>query len=164
MSYLLDANVFIEAKNSYYGFDFCPAFWEWIGARNSEGTVLSIDKVRDELQAGADDLSIWASEYGHALFRPTDAAVALQLPNVSQWATSQQYEPTAITTFFQAADYYLIAHGLAGGHTIVTREVPTNSRKKIKIPDACIGLGVKFMTPFQMLRVERANFVLGSSR
>ena len=26
--YLLDANVFIQAKNLHYGFDFCPAFWE----------------------------------------------------------------------------------------------------------------------------------------
>jgi len=25
MAYLLDANVFIEAKNRYYGLDFCPA-------------------------------------------------------------------------------------------------------------------------------------------
>ena len=30
MSYLLDANIFIQAKNLYYGFDFCPAFWEWL--------------------------------------------------------------------------------------------------------------------------------------
>ena len=26
--YLLDANVFIQAKNLHYGFDFCPAFWD----------------------------------------------------------------------------------------------------------------------------------------
>jgi len=26
MSYLLDANIFIQAKNLHYGFDFCPAF------------------------------------------------------------------------------------------------------------------------------------------
>jgi Domain of unknown function (DUF4411) len=26
MAYLLDANVFIQAKNLHYGFDFCPAF------------------------------------------------------------------------------------------------------------------------------------------
>lgn len=26
--YLLDANVFIQAKNLHYGMDFCPAFWE----------------------------------------------------------------------------------------------------------------------------------------
>ncbi len=25
--YLLDANVFIDAKNRYYGFDIVPAFW-----------------------------------------------------------------------------------------------------------------------------------------
>ena len=30
MVYLLDANVFIEAKNHYYRFEVCPAFWEWI--------------------------------------------------------------------------------------------------------------------------------------
>ena len=31
MAYLLDANVFIEAKKRWYGFDFCPSFWEWLG-------------------------------------------------------------------------------------------------------------------------------------
>ena len=30
MSYLLDSDVFIQAKNLHYGFDFCPAFWDWI--------------------------------------------------------------------------------------------------------------------------------------
>jgi hypothetical protein len=28
MPYLLDANVFIQAKNLHYGLDFCPVFWE----------------------------------------------------------------------------------------------------------------------------------------
>ena len=28
MAYLLDANVFISAKNLHYGLDFCPAFWD----------------------------------------------------------------------------------------------------------------------------------------
>jgi hypothetical protein len=27
--YLLDTNVFIQARNLHYGFDFCPAFWDW---------------------------------------------------------------------------------------------------------------------------------------
>ena len=30
MAYLLDANVFIQAKNLHYGLDFCPAFWDWL--------------------------------------------------------------------------------------------------------------------------------------
>ncbi len=35
--------------------------------------------------------------------------------------------------------------------------------RKIKIPDACIGLGIKFMTPYEMLRRERARFILDRS-
>jgi len=31
---------------------------------------------------------------------------------------------------------------------------------RIKIPDACIGMNVKSMSPFEMLRLERARFVL----
>jgi hypothetical protein len=27
MAYLLDSDVFIQAKNLHYGFDFCPGFW-----------------------------------------------------------------------------------------------------------------------------------------
>ncbi len=30
MPYLLDSNIFIQAKNLHYGFDFCPAFWDWL--------------------------------------------------------------------------------------------------------------------------------------
>jgi hypothetical protein len=62
--YLLDANVFIQAKNLHYGFDFCPAFWDWLVVRNEDGSVASIEKVGDELQAGGDDLSAWADQRG----------------------------------------------------------------------------------------------------
>ena len=55
MSYLLDANVFIQAKNLHYGLDFCPAFWQWLLDGNANGRVLSIDKVADEIAAGADE-------------------------------------------------------------------------------------------------------------
>ena len=51
MAYLLDANVFIGAKNLHYGFDFCPAFWDWIIANNASGGVFSIEKVSDEVVA-----------------------------------------------------------------------------------------------------------------
>ncbi len=57
--------------------------------------------------------------------------------------------------------YLLDANALAQSHTVVTHEVAGGSKKKIKIPDACISLGAKVMTPFAMLRKERARFVLG---
>jgi len=57
MAYLLDANVFIQAKNLHCGLDFCPAFWDWLIEQNREGRVYSIEKVGDELEAGSDELA-----------------------------------------------------------------------------------------------------------
>ncbi|MEI2690326.1 MAG: DUF4411 family protein [Anaerolineae bacterium] len=161
MSYLLDANVFIAAKNLHYGLDFCPAFWEWLTHNSHTGVVFSIDKVADEIQAGKDELTDWANTQGQALFRRTPPTLATQFARVSDWANSQQYTPGAINTFFQVADYYLVAHALAGEHVVVTHETVSNSPGRIKIPNACLGLSIPFMTPYRMLSNEQARFVLG---
>lgn len=42
---------------------------------------------------------------------------------------------------------------------MVTHELP-GATKQIKIPDACIGVGVRYMTTFAMLKAEAARFVL----
>ena len=161
MAYLLDANVFIQAKNLHYGFDFCPAFWDWLIEQHGAGRVFSIEKVGDELTALVDELSTWAAARDNSFFLRSDAAAFPALASVSQWATSQGYDAAAVSTFLQVADYYLVAQALAGGHTVVTHEVPSASRRKIKIPDTCLGLQIKCMSPYEMLRHERARFVLG---
>lgn len=162
--YLLDTNIFIQAKNLHYGFDFCPAFWEWLVEQNKTGRVASIDKVGDELQAGGDDLSDWTTARGKSFFLPPDDPVVPALRRVSAWATGQNYEPAAIATFLQVADYWLVAHALAHDFAVVTHEVPSDSTRKIKIPNACIGLGLTCISPYEMLRRERARFVLGPAR
>ena len=48
-SYLLDANVFIEAKNSYYSFAICPGFWNSLIGLFNSGELCSIDYIRQEL-------------------------------------------------------------------------------------------------------------------
>ena len=118
--------------------------------------------MADEINAGADELTEWMRNNGNGLFLKTDTATAAQFGKVSVWAMSQNYEPAAINTFLQVADFYLIAHALASGHVVVTHEVPANSTKRIKIPNACIGLGLRFMTPYEMLRREQAKFILGN--
>ncbi|NOY24857.1 MAG: DUF4411 family protein [Oligoflexia bacterium] len=85
MGYLIDANVFIQAKNLQYGFDFCPAFWEWLITENSSGKVFSIERVGDELAAGADDLSVWAQARGSAFFRKPAPTLIPGLGQVSTW-------------------------------------------------------------------------------
>jgi hypothetical protein len=161
MPYLLDANVFMAASRLHYGLDFCPAFWDWLIERNAAGQVFSIERVASEVEGGNDDLVDWAAARGGGFFLKPDAALLPALGRVSAWATGQNYEPAAVSTFLQVADYYLVAHALAHGVVLVTHEVASNSTKQIKIPNACIGLGITVMTPFEMLRRERARFVLG---
>ena len=161
MAYLLDANVFISAKNLHYGFDFCPAFWQWLDDCNANGTVFSIEKVGDEIRAGADDLANWATARGASFFLPVGPGVVTSLAAVSAWASGKNYDPAAVSTFLSIADYYLVSQAHTGQHTIVTHEKPGASIRKIKIPDACIDLGIRCITPYEMLRNERARFVLG---
>ena len=163
-SYLIDSNVFIQAKNLHYGFDFCPAFWDWLIEQNGAGKVASIDKVADELQAGDDELSEWAAVRGDGFFLPPDDTALPALHAVSDWAHGHGYQSSAVTTFLQVADYWLVAHALAHKCIIVTHEVPANTAGKIKIPNVCIGLGLRCMNPYEMLRRERARFVLGTGR
>ena len=163
MAYLLDANVFIQAKNLQYGFDFCPAFWDWLVQAHGAGRLRSIRQVGSELSAGEDELSHWAEARGDDFFVPTDAGVLAAAPQVSVWVMQQGFEPAAVNNFLQVADFWLVAAALAGHHTVVTHEVASPTLKRIKIPNVCVGLGVDFMTPYQMLRREQARFVLGAA-
>ena len=116
------------------------------------------------MQAGADELSDWAAGRGDAFFLRPDASIFPALAEVSEWVNGQAYEAAAVSTFLQVADYWLVAQARAGEHTVVTHEIPSASIRRVKIPDACIGLGIRCVTPFEMLRRERARFVLGAPR
>ncbi|HHN67940.1 MAG TPA: DUF4411 family protein, partial [Thermopetrobacter sp.] len=143
--YLLDANVFIQAKNLHYGFDFCPAFWEWLERKNGEESVASVEMVGSELAAGEDELTNWAKRQGEKFFLPRDAKVLSAYGKVTKWVTSNGYEPAAISTFLSVADSWLLAHALTYERVVVTHERAADTIKKVKIPNACIGLGIRFM-------------------
>jgi predicted nucleic acid-binding protein len=127
MAYLLDTNVFIQAKNLRYGFSFCPAFWDWITRESCLGKVFSVDKVRDEIMEGNDELAQWAGQYADSLFLALDASVLSAMRQISAWVADQQYTPAAKSLFLQDPDYYLVAQALAGGHLVVTHEKPEDS-------------------------------------
>ncbi len=157
----MDANAFIRAGNLHYGFDFCPALWDWLVEQNGAGKVASIEKVADELQAGDDELMEWAAARGDGFFLQPDDAVLPTLRTVSDWASGHGYRPPAVATFLQVANYWLVVHALAHKRIVVTHEIPADATSKIKIPNACVGLGLRCMSPYDMLRRERARSVLG---
>lgn len=165
MAYLLDANVFISAKRDHYRMNVCPGFWEWIATANRGGILYSIKSVQEELKNGSDLLVAWARQQPKTFFLAPDAHVTTALKEISNWVNSQSYTAAAIAEFFAAADYWLVGHALATGYTVVTHEVSVpSSKKNVKIPDACNGVGVKWTNPFEMLEKEGALFVLAQNR
>jgi len=164
MTYLLDANVFIEAKRRlYYGFELCPGYWQWLVDANAAGIVYSIERVADEISIGNDELVDWVRDRGDAFFLGPDDNVLTSLRLISTWATSDDYTQAAVTKFLGDADSYLVAHAHAYGHIVVTLETTANSPGNVKIPDACTAVGVDCIDHFEMLRREGVRFVLDTS-
>jgi hypothetical protein len=69
---------------------------------------------------------------------------------------SSGFQPAAYNKFLEVADSFLVAQALAGGHDVVALEKPatTPSKRKIKVPDACAGVGVKSLTPYALVRLK----------
>jgi len=158
-AYLIDSSVFIQAKNQHYGFDFCPAFWDWL-TENSPDTVASVHAVGKELLRGNDSLAEWAASQGDQFFLQPDSAVEQAREAVGSWAAGCGCDLAAMKQFMTTADHWIVAHALACQCSVVTQEMPADTPSKIKIPNACRGVGVNCILPYEMLRRERARFVL----
>ena len=159
--YLLDSDVFIDARNRHYGFDIVPAFWDWLARAHQDGRVFTVERCAQEVIAGGDELADWmkARPPSFAIKPSADDQAALQA--VSAWAVSAGYRQGAAAEFLGVGDYFLVAQALSLGFTVVTQEEPAPlSQKKIKIPDACKAVGVEWTSPFRMLRAEGARFTL----
>lgn len=160
--YVLDANVFIEAKRRYYRFGLCPGFWEWLGWHYKQGTLRSIDRVKKELEPSKDELTRWAKKDSPAGFfaATTDKATAELFGKMVVWAHNERrYVPQALTEFAMAADGWLVAYAKSNGFVVVTHEVPSEARNAVKIPNVCKAFGVDYVDTFDMLERLKAVFV-----
>lgn len=136
--YLLDTNVFVQAKQKHYGLDFCPAFWDWLVIQNRKGKISRVDKVFDEMRVVSDELTAWAKKRGGAFFLASDESIEEAFQRISAWVNSKNYTDDAITEFLDVADYWLVAHAYAYHWIVVTHEQSSKSIYKVKIPDACM--------------------------
>ena len=161
--YLLDANVFITAKDNYYPFSSFPGVWEWLEEQFRNGTVATVERVRDEITTGGeeDELTAWASALPGLDLLPDDTTVE-SLSRLSEWAMNHpQYWGAAKAEFLDSADYFLIAQAHSLGSTVVTIEKSApDSKRKIFIPEACDQLDVPYIDTFELIRREGAVFDL----
>jgi Domain of unknown function (DUF4411) len=163
--YLLDMNVLTEAKNRYYAFPICPGFWNWLRQESARGTVGSVDKIRDEIEAGDrdDPLRQWIRHDSPLNFHSPDSHTIQALKEISNWVADQNCPEREKQFFLSKADPLLIAYAKAHNHTVVTHEVlvgPTS--KKVKIPNVCEAMQVQWLDCFKMLHKEKASFHLNS--
>lgn len=158
--YLLDTNVFISAHKQYYSPDFCPGFWECLMHFCSEGQVMSIDRVKEEIHYPPELVS-WVDATPNSMFRASQGApVVYEFQQIMAWIEKHpKFKYSAKREFSKGADGWLIAYAKSHGAIVVTNEVfDPKVRKKVKIPNVCQHFKVECMTTYEMLRELGVEF------
>lgn len=153
--HLLDANAFIEASRFYYAFDLAPAYWDWLQDPAHEGTLASIEAVKDEITSGDDALVEWAKRMPEGFWLPISEESLAALTVAAAWAAdpARPFTQAAVDEFMGSADLQLVAQAMALEATVVTRETADpNCKRRVKLPDACAAMGVQCVQPFDAYR------------
>lgn len=166
-AFVLDSDVFIAAKNSYYAFAICPGFWNGLLRAHEQGSVRSIDRIRNELLLGRkeEDLVQWVTNDVPAGFfddSNTDD-VSSAFAEIMLWVQrSARYFDRAKAKFATEADGWLAAYSMVNGTIVVTNEQPRpESRNRVLLPDVCVQFNVPHKDTFAMLRELGIRFELG---
>lgn len=167
--YLIDANVFIQAKSLHYRFEFCQGFWAWLLNAYHAGLIFSTQKVKDELLQGNDDdlVKQWAQQLPNGFFvaDTKDAKVMQKYAQLMNWSVANTHYTEAAKSEFaksKVADAFLIAAAMEYKFKIVTHEKSDpNAKRRILIPDAAKSVGVSTILIYDLLsKHAELNFQL----
>ena len=155
--YVLDANVFIEAAKRYYAFDLVPLFWACLIDYADAGYIRSIDRVKQELERGKDEVAGWAKgEFAHAFASTNNKDVVDAWWDTIMWADAHPQFHDSVKAHFRqedTADPWLVAYARVNSCVIVTQEQPApDAKNKIPLPSVCQEFNVPHIDTFQMLR------------
>lgn len=162
--YIMDTNTFITAKNTFYAYDIVPSFWSTLLGMFKTGKVKVIDAVADEIADGKDDLTEWFGENikqsvddigdAYVIRAKQNGTVLQKYQDIANLVVQNtQYKESEKDRFLSRADPWIIATGKALNATIVTQEVLSGKgTRKVKIPDICQQVGVKYVNLYDMMR------------
>ena len=113
----------------------------------NSGIIHSIDKVKEEIDRGGDELTEWIHNNApKGFFLTQDSAVLTKLAETISWAHSCpiNFTQSAISGYASVADSYLVATAAAKNMVLVTYEKSNPQRRnRVMIPDACNAIGVR---------------------
>jgi hypothetical protein len=151
--YWVDANVYIQAKNGPYGFEFAEPFWTWLEECCGSSIIRSPMTVYDELLEGNDELAEWAKEMKqHSLFVEADELAQAAVRQVVDFVT-QTYKKSKYDKFLAGADPWVIAHAWYTEGTVVTHEKLVQPICRTpKIPNVCNQFGVECINVYDLIK------------
>lgn len=146
MEYLFDTNIFVESKKNL-PMDIWPTFWGKMIELIRSGNIHSIDKVKEEIDKGGDELTEWIHRNApRGFFLKQDLSVMTKMAETIAWAKNNpiDFSQSAISDYVNVADSYLVATAAAKNMVLVTYEKSNPQRRnRVMIPDACKAIGVR---------------------
>jgi hypothetical protein len=149
--YCLDANVLIQAWQKYYSPKFCPAYWDLLNVLGTQKRIFLPELVNEEIIRTEDDLSAWLRKSAIQVFK-IDERVTKCLQAI--YAKDPLHKNLVDNTKARSlADPWVIAHAINEKATIVTKEekVTALNSIRIKIPNVCDSMGVRYINDFQLI-------------
>jgi len=157
MMYLLDANILMEAHDTFYPVDRIKPFWDWVHAQAEAGLIKMPLEVHAEFTG--DGLHVqWINtpdvKAALVLDEAADPALVQHVIDNGYQGTDPAFDDIQHTKYGQ--DPFLAAYALVdpAHRTVVTRERSKRSKRlgATKLPDACDDLGVYWIDDFRLYR------------
>lgn len=161
-TYCLDANVLIQSWQKYYNPRLCPEYWTLLSHLGGQGMVFLPEEVQKEILRTQDELAEWLATSGIPV-RSISGSVTKCLGNIYS-ADPAHLTLVDNTKGRSLADPWVIAHAMAENAIVVTKEekVTAANAKRIKIPNVCDRMGIRWIDDFQFL--EELGVRFGCSR
>ena len=156
--YCLDANVLIQAWQKYYSPELCPEYWDNLNELGKMDRIFIPNAVREEIIKTEDDLSDWLKQSSIPIKQITEP-VTIALQNI--YNSDPKHKFLVYNTKARSlADPWIIAHSIVEGATVVTKEekVTQLNSKRIKIPNVCDSMNVRWINDFEFLREVGIRF------
>jgi len=152
--FLIDSNVFINAKYFHYNFNYCKIFWDYLLNLHNNGVVYTVNTVKRELLAKPDDIASWIEKEVPSSFFQDEMTSMGSYATLMNWAHTLDVNDKAKEDFASEhkADAFLIAHAMTHHFSIITHEKSqSGAKKRIMIPNAAEAHGVKTLTLYEFL-------------
>ena len=154
VKYCIDANVLIQAWQKYYSPDICPEYWELLDNFGKDDKLFIPALVHEEITRSEDDLATWLKS-SNIPVREITENVTKCLNGIYAANPDHKYLVDNVKGR-SLADPWVIAHAIDENAIVVTKEekiTAINKKKnKIKIPDVCDNMKIKWINDFQLIR------------